>query len=327
MIIAFSIILVSLIFSAFFSGIETGHYTIDQVNLHYRMQKGDKSAKRLNRVMKDSQIFIFTVLICNNLAVYVGSSSMTSYYASVMGDEVTMILGTIPWSAETAATLTLLLPFFLFGEALPKNIFRNKSYILYSLSRPMQLLVWLFIPFTLPLKMVAKFLVGSTGDFGSELQNLTMQKLRFFIKKGRKGGIISGTQDKMINNILNAPRVKITELMIPIRSIKSISMDSTPSQALQFIKKYKVNSVPLHDKRKNNIIGVVRFFEIMEALEKSEKLIEKMSGIENVQADSTIKKVFFIMQSKKVDIVKIIDHNGKVKGLLKFKDIVKLITK
>ncbi len=327
MIFLFIVIVASLFFSAFFSGIETGHYTIDQVNLYYRMENGEKKALRLHRVMKDSQIFVFTVLICNNLAVYIGSSSMTSYYTSIMGDEVTMVLGVIPWSAETAATVTLMLPFFFFGEALPKNLFRSRSHLLYSLTRPLQLLVWLCLPLTLPLKYLAKLLVGSTGDFGHELQNLTLHKLRFFIKKGRKGGIISGTQDEMINNIITLPSLRVNDIMIPVKSIKSLSENSSPSKALHFIKKHKVNSVPLYKGRKTNIIGVVRFFDIMDSLDKGDEISYHLLGIGSVLSGSTVQHAFAVMQNKKVDIVKVVDRNGRLRGLLKLKDIVKLITR
>lgn len=323
----FIFILLSLIFSAFFSGIETGHYTIDQVKLYYKVESGESRAKRLHNAMKNSQVFIFTILICNNLAVYIGSIAMTSYYTDKMGTKVDMIFNVFPWSAETAATVTLMLPFFFFGEVLPKNIFQKRSNLLYKITKPVQLLVWLFLPLTIPLSFMAKILTGKANDFGHELHNLTLQKLRFFISKGRKGGVINSKQNEMIDNLITLSSLKVKDLMMPLRNLKSIELNSSSSEALEFIKKHKVNAIPLFNKKRQNIVGIVRFFDIMDTLESGKGLESCLIKLPQIPLSCNIQQAFAVMQKHRVDFLRVIDRHGHTRGLLKLKDIVKLVTK
>ncbi len=322
----FIFITISLLFSAFFSGIETGHYTIDKVNFYYLVEQKDRRAIFLKKVMEDSQVFIFTILICNNIAVYIGSLFMTRYYTVVLGDKVEFLYGFIPWSAETAATITLLLPFFFFGEALPKNFFTSRSNILYSITWPLQIVVWIFKPITVPLKWLAKKLTNSDKDFGSELQNLSINKLCSFMSEGKSKGVISKAQNQMIENLINLRAVKVGEVCLLNEKIESLSLQSTNDEVLEFLHKHKINTILIHDNLSKDFVGSVKFFDLMEMVENDEKIADIMAEINSINLESNLQSAFKTMQYFGVDILKV-THNDSIKGLLKLKDIIKYITK
>jgi Mg2+/Co2+ transporter CorB len=124
------LILVCLFFaaSALFSGLETGGYLLNRIRLRFRARQGNRAAQRLQTVLSDAHRFIFTVLICNNIANYLLSREVTRIYLGAgVGLSGDLLFGFLPWDAGTAATLTLMLPVFFFAELVPKNMFRHHA--------------------------------------------------------------------------------------------------------------------------------------------------------------------------------------------------------
>jgi CBS domain containing-hemolysin-like protein len=322
--IIFSVVIV-LFFSAFFSGIETGYYSFDKVRLYYLVEKKDLRANSLKNIMNDSQTFIFTILICNNIAVYLGSLYMTKYYGSVMGEDAVMIFGIIPWSAETAATLTLLLPFFFFGEALPKSFFAAHSDLLYRFTWLLQGVVWLFKPLTLPLKVLSRFLTKSDTDFGSELQNLSLNKLCSFMNEGNKTGALSTAQNNMIENLIHLKKIDLSAILIPIEKIESLPITANKDDLWSFVKRHKINTIPIYDSIPSSIVGVVNFFDVMDIIENGESLKSIISSVEEISISNNLESTFKMMQYYGMDYLKV-TKNGNICGVVKLKDIIKKIT-
>ena len=79
---------------------------------------------------RKNYLFIYTVLICNNIANYLVSMGVTDLYLSAGLEEPRLILGIVPWTAEIAATLTLMFPLFLFAELGPIDDFDSWRQVL-----------------------------------------------------------------------------------------------------------------------------------------------------------------------------------------------------
>ncbi|RKX40097.1 MAG: hypothetical protein DRP64_13210, partial [Verrucomicrobia bacterium] len=123
-------ILAGFLFSALFSGVETGSYMINRIRLRHREWERRPSAIVLSRLLRNPHIFVFTVLIGNNIALYLLSMEVTGLYLGGGPGAGGVLLGFIPWNAEMAATLTLMFPLFIFAEVGPKNLFRKKADVL-----------------------------------------------------------------------------------------------------------------------------------------------------------------------------------------------------
>ena len=73
-------ILLGFLFSALFSGIETGSYKINRIRLRRRERDRQPAALALARLLRRPYLFIYTVLIGNNIANYVLSKQVTDLY-------------------------------------------------------------------------------------------------------------------------------------------------------------------------------------------------------------------------------------------------------
>ncbi len=321
----FVIIFICLLFSALFSGSETGYYSINKVKLYYRLENGDKKAKRLHRVMRDSQIFIFTILIGNNLAIYIASEEMTKFFTQTYGSNTDFIWGFIPWSAETMATLALLLPFFFIGELFPKTLFRHKSHILYFLTPVIRVIIFLFYPISVVLKKLVQKLVGESKDFGSELENISVHGLKYFIDSSHKEGAISESQNKIINNLIGLNKTKIEEIGYSSDELPMLDEQSSVVDALKLMKKTRQNYVAVS--RDGELYGIANFFAIMNAKKEDKTIKDIVVKIPTFNLKYDVYKVFYQMQKNDYTIAKITDRRRRMVGVLHLKELTKLITK
>ena len=116
MYIAIGVSLLGVLLSALYSGLETGLYTVNKIRLDVRALSGVASAKRLLAIVNRPARMLAVLLVCNNIANF-----LASYGAARLLEETT--LG--PWLAITVNAVVMIPILFIFGEVLPKDLFRS----------------------------------------------------------------------------------------------------------------------------------------------------------------------------------------------------------
>ena len=317
--------------AAFFSGIETGSYSINRVRLNYRLKKGSRSAQMLFSNLKDPQLFIFTALVGTNFFNYLASAETTGFVirTGIAPEESVFLFGFFPWSAEVAATFILMLPFFIFGEFIPKNLFRKKAEaLMYPLAMLQKIFIKLCLPITYPLKTIAAALTSrAEKDISIQLKNINLGLLRHYISEGRHDGMIGKMADNMINRTINIAEVAVSEVMLPIEKASAISVESSPDECLRIFEDNDIMRIPVYSGKPGNIVGIVRFFDILSVMDNHEKSIGAcVRDIIRLDVNTNLQKALFKMQGQKEAIALVSDRKGQVHGIIRLRDIICHIT-
>lgn len=322
-------VLLTLILSGLFSGLETGHYCLNRVRLKKRVEEHQPHAIRLYDGVRDPQTFLFTILIGNNICAYLASSLMTGFYANEvgMGTETQLLLGFIPWSSEAAATFTLMLPFFLFGEAGPKNFFRLHPSVMYRLSWPLCILTWLFLPLSRPLKWLAALLSGPQINLGEEFEQLNINRLRTFLHEGVEEGVITHTQNRIIDNFMNAGSIPITQLMLPLPQLATLPDTATVDECKAFFRLHNHRRIPVYHHREDHLVGILSFFALISAeLEGNSQIKNYITPLNRISDKLTLEETFHYLQSRHLAAVAVTDESGQTLGLIRLTDIIRRLT-
>ncbi|MEI8207396.1 MAG: CNNM domain-containing protein [Kiritimatiellales bacterium] len=322
-------ILFLILAAALYGGYETGGYLLNRIRLRSRVRSMDHSALRLQSVLADSYLFIFTVLIGHNIAVYLVSRSVTQLYLkSGLSGNAEPIWGFIPWNAETAATLTLMLPLFIFADIIPKNIFRRRAdTLMYSLSGPL-LLSWKILrPLTVALKMLFNLLTGGRGH--SEALNgfsLSLQGLREYFSEETRREALSDYQHSMIGNLVAMHRVPARQIMQPVSNVAAVSLNATVSHALELMRARNVEQLAVYRGSVHNIIGVVNLFDLMApALQSSDSIKSSLHKIVRLSADISLTHAFRRLRQSPSAPAAVTDLAFRTVGLLHLRDIARYI--
>jgi CBS domain containing-hemolysin-like protein len=273
------LIFLLILMSALFSGFETGGYLLNRIRLRMNARKKQSSAKRLQRVLSDAHLFIFTVLIGNNIAVYLLSRNVTEIFLETgLSDRAQLIFGIFPWNAEAAATLTLTLPLFFLGEVLPKNLFRRFSdQLMYRCSGLLYFSWLLFKPLTHALRFVFSRLVRGSGERdGFSGFSLSVEGLRHGVSRAVGSGELSRQQHGMVEKLVDMKGRSVRERMQPIRSIISVPENNTVAGTLEVMRSKSVEQVAVYRGSAGTLIGYVTIFDLLGPNVPSDSLVENL---------------------------------------------------
>ena len=145
--IEYYLLILFLLSSAYFSGIEIAVYCVNRVRLQYNVDRGNRSAKIIKKLLNDPQALICTILIGNNIVNYLASAIFTNIISEKMS------------YANPGLTATLILApiMLIFAEVMPKDICqRNADKFLYPASPGIRFFSQIFFPLVYILKCVNK---------------------------------------------------------------------------------------------------------------------------------------------------------------------------
>jgi CBS domain containing-hemolysin-like protein len=328
MIQSFFIILICFVFSAIFSGVETGSYIINRIRLHRRKRERRRSAEWLSAILRYPYIFMYTILIGNNLAAFLLSKEVTDLYLASGMEAGKLLFGFLPWNAETAATLTLMFPLFLFGEVGPKNLFRKKADVLmYRLSGLLRLLVILLLPITLPLKYLFKALTHGGGrSTGRDLHRLSPDALREYFTVGEQAGYISSDLNRMIDNVTTMYQVPIRTLMTPFKKMPQLPDSATVADLKEVLSCHETLYVVLM--HKNTVVGLVSMFTVINRRLADTDLLKPYAH-ESLKLDESrnLKSAFYRLRRNPRHCAVVFDALHHPVGFIRLEDIAHYIVK
>jgi CBS domain containing-hemolysin-like protein len=303
--------------SMLFSGLETGGYLLNRIRLRSRVRRREPSAIRLQESLRDAHRFIFTVLIGNNIANYLLSREVTRLYS-----------GVAVWNAEAAATLTLMLPLFLFGELIPKNIFRHRAdTLMYRFSGLLRLSQRILAPATVFLKTFFNLLTGGRGR-REELSGFTLslQGFREYFSEDTRRAALSEHQHGMIDNLVAMHRMTVQQVMSPASSMVQTSEKATVAQALDLMRARNADLIALCRGPARSVTGFVNLFDLMDpALKPDEPVKPLQNKTIRVTSSMPLTQAFRMLRKRERQTAVVVDRALRVVGLLHTRDIARYI--
>jgi len=91
----FYLLILFILFSSYFSGIDIAIYCINRVRLQYKVDRGIRSAKIIKRLLEDPQALICTVLIGNNIVNYLAAATFTYIISKNMSQANSELVATL----------------------------------------------------------------------------------------------------------------------------------------------------------------------------------------------------------------------------------------
>lgn len=213
-----------LLCAAIFSGAETGVYSVSRVRLEAEAQEGRRSARQLARLMRDDAGLLITLMI--------GSNGMLELLTHMT--EGTLARSPLPASMrELAAALVVTPVVFLFGELIPKDLFRRRPHTLLGLVAPViRVFRWLASPLAWPLALLALALERLLGlrqeDFARILRREEMVEL---LAESRRTGALAPQAEELAHNVLILRHTPLAHVAVPWDRVEWVDLDQGEAAA------------------------------------------------------------------------------------------------
>ncbi len=321
MILILALALLTVVLSAIFSGLETGVYRLSRLRLRLQVERGNLWYIMLAKAMRDGPGLLLSLLVANNLANYVATSSITYLFLTFAS------AGT----AELFATLLTAPLLFVFGESLPKNIFLYRADALTGYLGPLLLVTHRVLTWSgvVPLlKFVSQSLsrmVGSPVSPQTTMTSGSSHQVKAILRDTREEGFLSRVQTEMIDRIADIPGLRLSTAMVPLGRTQTVEIRCDRTTLLNELRRHALTRLPVWQNTPADIIGFIDVYEVLGSGEQFESLEKFVKPIRSLDADTPVIDAIDVMRREQLKIVLVTRRRAKREtpvGIVTMKDLV-----
>jgi CBS domain containing-hemolysin-like protein len=323
------IIVLSLLLSAFFSGMEIAYVSSNKIHIEIEKKQDDFLAKILRRLTERPSKYIATMLIGNNIALVIYGFKMgdvlVDWFQSMLPTDsgfVHYLLTDLSLLSQTIISTIIIL---ITAEFLPKvffqiyansflKIFALPAYIFY-------LFFWFISSFVIWISdLILKYFFKTDGD---DVQlAMTKVELGNYISEQMEAVEEHEEVDSEIQifqNALEFSEVKTREVMIPRTEIVAVEVNDSIKNINNLFTTSGLSKILVYKDTIDDVLGYVHSFELF----KKPKSIKSITlPVEFVPETMLAKDVLNILTKKRKSIAVVIDEYGGTSGIMTVEDII-----
>jgi len=319
-------ICICLIFSGFFSGMETAYISADKLRIEMLSQKKGLMASSLSYFQRHRARFLSTTLVGNNLALVLYGILM----ANLLEPRIINILPHWIDSPIIALVIQTLIATFIVlitAEFLPKSLFLlNPDTLLRIFSLPMMGLFVLMSPLVWMVEIISKFIVTRIFQLSyAESQSLfALTDLNNFVKKNTEH---SESEDqeidvKFFNNAIEFKEIQVRECMIPRTEIIAVDInDDLLKLSAAFIDSGHSKIIVY----KENIDNVIGYCHSLEMFKKPKSIKDILTTILIIPETMPANELLVKLIADQKSLALVVDEFGGTAGLVSIEDVMEEI--
>jgi len=319
------IIIVFLLLSAFFSGMEIAFVSSDRIRLELDKKEKGITGRILRKLTQSPSDFITTMLVGNNVALVV--------YGLFMGDLVTEFLlkhfGKLNnFNELLIQTIITTLVILFTAEFLPKVIFQlysNKLLKIFAI--PAYIIYLIFWPVTKFILWISNLILKIFFKTDDEEVQEAVSKLELgkFISqqlKDNKEEDETYNELKILNNALDFADAKAREIMIPRIEIEAVDIHTDIDELRKKFIDTGMSKIIIYDDKIDNVVGYVHSFDLFKNPKTIRSVLRKVLFVpETIPINDLLNE----MSKKKKNIAIVLDEYGGTSGLITLEDIIEEI--
>jgi len=306
-----------LLLSALFSGAETGLYCVNRLRVFLGVQRGEPRLKRLARWIDDEQGALSVTLAGTNLMNYACTTIVAYMFSSLIG------LGDVDIEVYTVALLTPVV--FVFGEIVPKNLFRLYPDAL--------------MPRFSGLFSLADRLFRATGlvwfvkrltRIGARWSGTPAVDRRVAAPKRRVAALLQEAltayelgedQSEMIDRVCRLSETPVRTVMIPYHRVTMISADADRRALIRVSGMTDYARLPVHGSKRSLIIGLVKIDELLRS-DDWRTVGERATPVIALRPLDTVATAITRMQRLRREMAIVTGFNGGMLGVVTLRDLL-----
>ena len=315
------IIIISLILSAFFSGMEIAYVSSDKLNLEIQKKQAGFVSNILRRITKEPSKFISTMLIGNNFALVVYGFFMGDFIINYLLINIISELNelTIVLIQTSISTIIILIA----AEFIPKTVFQIYSdFFIRIFAVPAYIFYIIFSPLTNTVTLISDYILNKFFNTDSKESKLSFTKVElenFIENEIQHSQDEIDTEIEIFQNALELSEIKARDIMVPRTEIIAIDLKMNIKDVKKVFIDTGFSKLPVYKKSIDNIIGYIHSFDF---LKKPEEIKSFLLPIEFIPEPMFVNEVLQILTKQRKSLAVVIDEYGGASGILTIEDIV-----
>ena len=319
------LIIISLVFSAFFSGMEIAFIASNKLRIELDRKQGVFGSEIIRFFTRNPGQYIATMLIGNNICLVVYGLALSRLINPIIlplvGSEILALI------IQTVISTAIIL---LAAEFLPKTIFvLNPNFFLKSLSFPTLLFFIIFYPITNLALWASNFFIRIF--FGKNLEGKKDEDIVFskvdldhFVSLNHQEGENDESQHniKIFRNALDFSNIKVRECMVPRTEIEAIEISSGIDMLRSRFTETRFSRILVYQQSIDQITG---YFELKDLFRNPPDIKSAMRRITIVPETMQANKLLKVFVEEKKNIAVVVDEFGGTSGMVTIEDVLEEI--
>lgn len=323
------VIIVSIILSAFFSGMEIAYISSNKIHIEIEKKQAGFLAIILTRLTKKPSKFIATMLVGNNVALviygfYMGELLMSLLQNSFSTQSQLLQYLFIELNLLTKTIISTLI-ILITAEFLPKVFFQIYANTLLKIfSVPAYIFYLIFSP-------ISNFVIWVSDKVLRKFFKTEGDEVQLAFSKTELGDYITEQMEtveehdeidseiQIFQNALDFSDVKSREVMIPRTEIVAVDRSQSLEEITQLFIDTGLSKILVFENTVDDIIGYVHSFELFK---KPKSIHSILLPVVFVPETMYVKDVLNLLTKKHKSIAVVIDEYGGTSGIMTIEDIV-----
>lgn len=311
-----AIILICLVFSAYFSATETAFSTFNRIKIKMMAEKGDKKAELVLKLSEDYDTLISTILIGNNIVNTLAASMATIFFGKlIVNQDLAALVST--------ASLTILV--LIFGEISPKTMAKNAPDKFCMFSAPIinviKYILWIFS------YVFQKWQALLTKVFKPEEdKGMTEEELISIIEEAEEDGGIDEEEGTLIKSAIEFGDLEVGDIFTPRIDITSLPITADKDTVANTFTESGYSRIPVYEGDLDNVVGILYYKDFYAlAKDKNTSLEEIIKPVIYVAKTQNVNDLMKELQEKQLHMAVVTDEYGSTAGIVTLEDILEEI--
>jgi CBS domain containing-hemolysin-like protein len=317
----FTLILLSLLLSALFSGAEIAFLSANKLMIELKKKKGSVQSSILARFYEKPSSFLTTMLVGNNIVLVIFTALMTIPLDRLFKEQLGWTNEGLILLINTAIITVIVL---IFGEFLPKTLFRLfADSALYYLAYPLRFFHWVFaLPAWLLTRVSHFLLVKVLRSPVEEVQDaFTRLDLENFIKSTRTESN-DEIDTELFEKALNLREVRVKESMVPRPEIEAIEVNASIEELIKLFQETNLSRIIVYENDIDNILGYVHHQQLLKPVKSIRSIVMEVPFVPETMRVRDLMNQFI---KNRRNVACVVDEYGGTSGLITMEDILEEI--
>jgi putative hemolysin len=222
------------------------------------------------------------------------------------------------------------------GEVVPKNLGIEKADRLAVIVAPVLLVFYRVCePFVAVIEKSAAALSRLIGLSGKEHGGgHSAEELRYIIRSSGSEGHLQEFEQNVLTRVLDLGEYFAREIMVPRTSIVSVSVDATLDQVLRLFLDHQYSRLPVYERQRENIIGIVHLKDLIRVWEERRAAQERKRPSRPFRLRRIVRKPLVVPETKPLNqlmdefrrdrahMAIVVDEFGTISGLVTMEDVL-----
>ncbi|MFH1857491.1 MAG: hemolysin family protein [Candidatus Omnitrophota bacterium] len=300
--------------TGFFSGSETALMSLNRVKLRHLADSGNRNAKIVQGLLDDPDHLFIAILAGTNLSIVLASSVFSAFLVERMN----------PY-AEQLTTLIMTPLLLVFGEVIPKSLFRHNAFFLVTTLTPLlRLSCAVFFPIARALQAINDVLLRLLGQRKTEKEPLfaTKAELKYLIQETEKEGILQAHERSIVYKIFELGEKEVRKMMVPVSQVVALSSSATIGEMIGQLRKSRFSWLPIYEGKPSAYVGFVSLFDVAYEEDVDKPLKPYVRPLVSVREEKAIDEVLVSLQKQKCSMAIVENADQCAVGLVTLEDLL-----